>query len=77
MNKLNLEAKQRQTLIDGEQMTASVGGSQRVEGSGKKEKVFMDMDNSVVIMGGGVGIQGLNGTGKNTIKIKFKNNNKK
>ena len=52
MNKLNLEAKQRQTLIDGEQMTASVGGSQRVEGSSKKEKGLMDTDDSVVIAGG-------------------------
>ena len=54
MNKLNLEAKQRQTLIDGEQMTASVGGSQRVEGPRKKDKGLMDMDNRVVIAGGRV-----------------------
>ena len=36
----------------------------------QKEKGLMDMDNSVVIAGG-EGIRGLNGNGKNTIKIKF------
>ena len=30
------------------------------------------MDNSVVIAGGGGGVRGLNGNGKNTIKIKLK-----
>ena len=34
-------------------MTAE-GGGQWVEGQNKKEKVLMDMDNSVVIAGGGV-----------------------
>ena len=32
----------------------------------------MDMDNSVVIAGGEEGIRGLNGNGKNIIKIKKK-----
>ena len=36
----------------------------------QKEKGLMDMDNSVVIAGG-EDIRGLNGNGKNTIKIKF------
>ena len=35
------------------------------------EKGHVDMDNSMVIAGGG-GIRGLGGNGKNTIKIKFK-----
>ena len=39
-----------------------------MEGLSKNEKGLMDMDNSVVIAGGG--IRGLNGNGKNTIKIK-------
>ena len=42
-----------------------------MEGLSKKEKALMDMDNSVVIAGGR-GIRGLNGNGKNTIKIKLK-----
>ena len=42
-----------------------------MEGLSKKEKGLMDMDNSVVIAGREVGIRGLNGNGKNTIKIKF------
>ena len=33
----------------------------------------MDMNNRVVTAGGG-GLSGLNGIGKNTIKIKLKNN---
>ena len=41
-----------------------------MEGLGKKEKELMDMVNSVVITGGVWGIRGLNGNGKNTIKIK-------
>ena len=50
----------------------------RVEGSSKKEKGLMDMDNSLVIMGrrevggGGRGYKADNGNGKNTIKIHFK-----
>ena len=39
-----------------------------MEGLSKKERGLMDMDNSVAIVGGG-GIRGLNGNGKNTIKI--------
>ena len=42
-----------------------------MEGLGKKGKGLLDMDNSVVIDGGG-GIRGLNGNGKNTIKIEYK-----
>ena len=34
----------------------------------EKEKGLMDMDNSVEIVGGGGGIRGLNGDGRNTIK---------
>ena len=41
----------------------------KVEGLSKKEKVLMDLDNSVVIVGEG-GIRGQNDNGKNTIKIK-------
>ena len=33
---------------------------------------MLDMDNSVVIVGGNGDIRGLNGNGKNTIKIFFK-----
>ena len=47
-------------------------GGWEVEVLSKKEKGLMDMDNSVVILGGrGVGIRGLNGNRKNTIKIEF------
>ena len=42
-----------------------------MEGLSKKEKGLMGMGNSVVIAGGG-GIRGINGNGKNTIKITFK-----
>ena len=43
-----------------------------MKGLSKKEKVLMDMDNTVVIAGGmGKGIRGLNDNGKNTIKIKI------
>ena len=38
----------------------------------EKEKGLMDMDNSVVLAGGR-GTRGLNGHGKNTIKVKSKN----
>ena len=44
-------------------------GDEGVEGLSKKEKGLMDMDNSVVIAGGG-DRRGLNSNGKNTIKIK-------
>ena len=43
-----------------------------MEGSSKKEEGLMDMDHSVVIAGGMGGRRGVNGNGKNTIKIKFK-----
>ena len=39
----------------------------KVEGLSKKEKGLMDIDSSVVIVGGG-GIRGLNGDGQKTIK---------
>ena len=39
-----------------------------MEGSSKKEKGLMDMDNSVVIVGRRGGIRQLNGNVKNTIK---------
>ena len=45
-----------------------VGG---VEGLSKEEKGLMDMDKSVVIAGGDGVRRGLNGNGKNTIKITF------
>ena len=41
-----------------------------MEGLSKQEKGLMDMDNNVVIAGWERGIRGLNGNGKNTIKIK-------
>ena len=49
----------------------SVGeeGGKGVEGLNKKEKGLMDMDNRVVIAGGET-TRGLNGNGKNIIKIK-------
>ena len=47
-----------------------MGGGEGVEGLSKKQKGLMDMDNSVVIAGGG-GIRGLKGNRKNTIKIKL------
>ena len=40
-----------------------------MEGFCKKDKELMDMDNNVVIAGGG-GTRGLKGNGKNTIKVK-------
>ena len=40
-----------------------------MEGSSKKEKRLMDMDNSVVIAVSGGDVRGLNGNGKNTIKF--------
>ena len=39
-------------LIDGEQVTANKGG--KLMGIGQKEGGLMDMDNSGVIVGGGV-----------------------
>ena len=41
-----------------------------MEGLNKNGKGLMDMDNSVVIAEGRVIQEGLNGNGKNTIKIK-------
>ena len=53
-------------------MTAIGGrGVQGVEGLSKEEKGLMDMDKSVVIAGGDGVRRGLNGNGKNTIKITF------
>ena len=51
-------------------MTASGEGGERVEGSSKKEKGLLDMDNSVVIAVGR-SVRGLNGNGKSSIKIKI------
>ena len=52
-------------------MTASWGwGEARSGGIEPKEKCLMDKDNSVVIAGGEGVIKGLNGNGKNMIKIK-------
>ena len=48
-------------------MTAIGRGGKRVEGLSKKEKGLMDMDNSVVVAGGG-GIRELNGDGKKYYK---------
>ena len=42
-----------------------------MKGLSRKEKGLRDTNDSVGIAGGGV-IKGLNGNGKNTIKIKFK-----
>ena len=42
-----------------------------MEGLSKMEKGLMNMDNNVVIVGG-EGVRGLNGNGKNRIKIKCK-----
>ena len=53
-------------------MTASwVRAGQGVEGLSKKEKGLVDMDKSMVTVGG-MGIRELNGNGKNTIKTKNK-----
>ena len=51
-------------------MTASVGWE--VEGLSKKEKGLMDMDHSVVIARERGSLRGLNGNGKDTIKIQLK-----
>ena len=48
-----------------------MGGGWEVEGLSRKEKGLMDTDNSVAIAGGEEGVRGLNGNGKNTIKIFF------
>ena len=69
MNKLNKENGDR--LIDREQVTASGGGRLGVEGSSKKEKGLIDMDNSVVIAGGR-GYKAMKWYWKNIIKIKLK-----
>ena len=47
-----------------------------MEGLSEKEKGLMDMDNSVVIAGGGGDLQGLKGNVKNAIKIKQNKTNK-
>ena len=47
-----------------------------MEGLGKKEKGVMDMDNSVVNVGGGGSIRELNDNGKNTIKTPSKRQKK-
>ena len=44
-----------------------------MEGSSKKEKGLMDMDNSVVTVRREWGIKGLNGNGKKTRKILKRN----
>ena len=49
------------------------GAGKREDGLNKKEKGLMDM-NSEVIAGGEGSIRGLNGNGKNVVKIKLKNN---
>ena len=67
MNKLNQQAKQRQTHR--QRADDSYGGGQGVEGLSKEEKGLVDMDDGVVIAGGGeVGIRGQNGTGKKQLK---------
>ena len=43
-----------------------------MKGLSKKEKGLMDVDNSVVTAGGEESIRGLNGNGKNTIRIKLR-----
>ena len=60
------------------QSVDSSGGVGGVGGGGIEEKGLMDMDNSVVTVGGEwwveveEGIRGINGNGKNTIKkLKF------
>ena len=53
-------------LTDRQQAESSEGEWLGVEGSSKKEKGLMDMDNSVEIAGGG-GERWINGNGKNTI----------
>ena len=56
-------------------ITVIVGGGKGVGGLSKKEKGLMNMDYSVVIVGGKEGIRVLNGNGKNTIKyLKIKKN---
>ena len=53
-----------------------VGGGDRIEGSNKKEKGLMDMDNSVVIAGAR-DVRGINGNEKKYNKIfkRFLNQN--
>ena len=57
----------RDRRIDGEQDDSS-GGRLAGGGIGQKGKGLMGMD-SVVIAGGAEGVRGLNGNGRNTIKI--------
>ena len=67
MNTLNSQAKQRQTHR--QRADDSQWGEKGVEGLSKKEKELMDADHRVVIAGGQREVRGLNGNGKNTIKI--------
>ena len=50
MNKPNELTRKTETDSDGEQMTAL--GGRAVEGGGIEEKELMDVDNSVIIVGG-------------------------
>ena len=43
-----------------------------MKGLSKKEKGLMDVDNSVATAGGEGDIRGLNGNGKNTIRVKLR-----
>ena len=59
------------SLLKNMQSHSWVGrGWWRVEGLSKVGKGLMDTDNRVVIAGGEGSVRGLNGNGKNTIKIK-------
>ena len=49
-----------------------MGGGEAGEGLSKKENGLMDMDNSVVIVGWGGCIKGLNINKRNTMKIQYK-----
>ena len=72
MNKWS-NKQNRNTLIDGEQLTAiGGGGGQAVKVLSKKEKGLLDKEDSVVIAGGGE-LMGLTDNRKNTIEIKLKN----
>ena len=49
-------------------------GGQLVCGGVECKKIgLMDVDNSVVTAGQGGGVRGMDGNGKNTIKVNFKN----
>ena len=72
--RISASKKQRQTHRERAGWQLLEGSGLGMEGSSKKDKGLMDMDNSVVIAGGWrEGIRGFNSDAKNTIKNKINN----